>query len=246
MSDSPLHVYSEKYPPVKQARTSVGSIASEVVDADGTHRFDPNSASLAGQTGSWIRKLGRPVAVSVISGEPAYLYRNEVVEIPLTAEEIARLFSHSLEPHEWLALAKTYGVFYDIMSSFYNEETGLALSPNYSHAQRVARDAVEHLPHLLVVKADHFWQMHSVVGLSQSDSIFGDLATNGYDVRRLPIERPDDGAELGLLDNVIALHVLSGGALRAFGPYKHTAAAEQAGAESSAVVTVATLPSFIG
>jgi hypothetical protein len=249
MSEQPMHVYSEKYPPVKQARTELETIAIEVVDLDGKRRFDPTSASIAAQSGTLMEKLGRPGAQSAISGEPAYLYRNDVVEIPLTAEEIARLFAHSLEPDEFLALARTYGVFYEISSKFYDEDTGIALSPNYSHAQRLARDEVAGLPHLLAVyeAGQQKWHPHSIMSLDSSERICYDLACAGYNFRLIVLEPTSDSkkSDVDLIGNIVALHTLKDGSLRAYGPYDNGDDAEVPRYAALSAINVGYVPSTI-
>jgi hypothetical protein len=125
----------------------------EVAHADGTLRTDPNGAAATavyGATGTdinaenssasgsaWVqfsiiplRKLTPiPGCISILSGNPGLILRTHDVEITMTAEEIHRLFDHSLREDEYFALRDHYGIFYEIHDDFYDLETGTALQP---------------------------------------------------------------------------------------------------------------------
>lgn len=66
---------------------------------------------------------------SVLSGEPAVIYRTADKQIPLTPAELKRLVMTSLEPQEMLKLKEIYGVFHEIHDDFYHPTTGQALQP---------------------------------------------------------------------------------------------------------------------
>jgi hypothetical protein len=67
--------------------------------------------------------------VSVISGEPAVVYRAEDLVIPMTPRELLRFLAHALRPDEFFALRDQYGSFFEIHDDFYNERSGRALQP---------------------------------------------------------------------------------------------------------------------
>ena len=69
---------------------------------------------------------------SVISGQPAVLYRTDDVAVPLTPEELYRLAAHSLEPSEYSSLRSRYGLFHEIHEDFYDPESGEALQPMFA------------------------------------------------------------------------------------------------------------------
>jgi len=117
--------------------------------ADGSHRTCPNGMvgcaiwAMSGvrpdfgtvglQPGSElfnIRELKpKPGAVSVISGEPAVVYRAEDYEIGMTPEELFRFATHNLKPEEYFAIRDHFGNLHEIHDDYYSEEDGEALQP---------------------------------------------------------------------------------------------------------------------
>lgn len=66
---------------------------------------------------------------SIISGEPAVIYRSDDIEIPMSTEELLRFAAHDLRPEEFLKLRETYGDFFEIHDDFYDPDTGEAFQP---------------------------------------------------------------------------------------------------------------------
>ena len=123
----PCHVYSDRYPPVNRTETGLYVLQVEIVDGIGKWQLDLNRVAMMAYT----KKLPvmRPQTMSVLSSEPAYLYRTCDVELALTADEMLRLMRHDLFPKEVLKLHKLYGAFHETHDDFYDEETGTALQP---------------------------------------------------------------------------------------------------------------------
>ncbi len=70
-----------------------------------------------------------PGAVSVISGEPAVVYRADGNTIPMTVEELLRFMRHDLRPEEFRILFAKYGGIHEIHDDFYDPRTGEAWQP---------------------------------------------------------------------------------------------------------------------
>jgi len=122
-----------------------------VVHADGIENACPNSIigcaiwAVTGEEPEWRgRRNGflpgstlfnplelRPVpgVQSVISGEPAVVYKADGNEIPLTPEELLRFIRHDLHPEEFRRLHEKYGQIHEIHEDFYEPETGAAWQP---------------------------------------------------------------------------------------------------------------------
>lgn len=122
-------VFSSRFPPKNRTTNALGPIQLQIDYQGGRLELDPNSAIIAVLEGTLA--VGAPLAgtVSVISGEPAYLYRTDEIELALTKEELTRLLKRDLKPVEFFVLALTYGVFYELHDDFYEEESGIALQP---------------------------------------------------------------------------------------------------------------------
>lgn len=121
----------------------------EIIHAAGTQATCPNGLAIfSGFTGSlediphptvglmpWSTPFRLqdleplPVATSVLSGDPALVYRVDDLEIKLSPAELKRLARRSLRPDEVLKLLDLYGVFHDIHDDFYDPETGEAFQP---------------------------------------------------------------------------------------------------------------------
>jgi hypothetical protein len=70
-----------------------------------------------------------PGAESVISGEPAVVYRADGNTIPMTVEELLRFIRHDLHPEEFRILLAKYGAIHEIHDDFYDPRTGEAWQP---------------------------------------------------------------------------------------------------------------------
>lgn len=60
---------------------------------------------------------------SLLSGEPAVLYKTDELTIPLTVEELSRFIGHALLKDEYLKLRDHFGMFYEIHEDFYDPDT---------------------------------------------------------------------------------------------------------------------------
>lgn len=106
--------------------TGLGSFQVHLVDGSGTQLFSPNTLRSAAQAES-IR-LNRPLGLSDLSRQPAYLYRTHELQLLLTKGEITRLVLHRLHPTEVLKLRKRFGNFFEIDDDFYDGVTGEPLA----------------------------------------------------------------------------------------------------------------------
>ncbi len=125
--------FSNKFPAVnRKLHPELAVIEAQIVWKDGSVVLTYNDLALAAHLESL--PLGEPCAVSDISGRPAYLYRSRDLEVALSRTELYRFMRHNLEPQEFFALAKKYGVFFEIHDDFYDEETGRAMQPRWGAA----------------------------------------------------------------------------------------------------------------
>lgn len=68
-------------------------------------------------------------AKSIISGQPAVIYRADDYEIPLTPDELFRFVKHDLEPKEFFKIRDHFGDLHEIHDDFYDPDTGEAFQP---------------------------------------------------------------------------------------------------------------------
>jgi hypothetical protein len=120
----------ENTPRNRQA-TKLGMLRIEVEHAGGVETLDPNREIMAilqrpDEVTSWGPVPGR---TSVLSGEPAILYRADDLEVPLTVPEYVRLVGRELRPEEFRALLREYGDAFEWHDDFYDPETGEACQP---------------------------------------------------------------------------------------------------------------------
>lgn len=120
-----------EYPKRNRRGEELPVLRLEVEHADGVEVVDPN-----GQIIQVIRDLDKvlswkpvPGQTSVISGQPAILYRAEDFEAPLTVDEYVGLVGRELEPQEYLALLNHFGSAFDWHDDFADPETGEAVQP---------------------------------------------------------------------------------------------------------------------
>lgn len=66
---------------------------------------------------------------SIISGNPAVLYRADDYEIPMSPDELFRFAKHDLKPEEYFVLAKHWGLIHEIHDDFYDPDSGIAFQP---------------------------------------------------------------------------------------------------------------------
>lgn len=227
-TDVSARSYSELFPPKNRINTGLGVIDIEIVDDQGAHRYDPNSAILAAHKGPKGFSLGTPVALSDISKEPGYILRFDAVQLALTAPEMVRLFMHSLRPEEFFALANKYGIFYEISGKFYDEDTGVADDPRLTFEEQDHRHTMAGVPHLLVLQGDAP-SVHSIVALDQVDQLIPVLSS-AFSVRAeaLPLQEPQDAVRISVqaTGNNVALLTFEDGSMAAYGPFDTASAAE--------------------
>lgn len=75
-----------------------------------------------------------PGLKSLISGNPAVMYRADDLEIALAPEELFRFASHRLRSDEYIALRDRFGMFHEIHEDFYDPDSGVALQPMFEEA----------------------------------------------------------------------------------------------------------------
>ena len=220
MNDIAERSFSERYPLIGHRDTGLSAVQYEVWDATGRLQLDPTTALKAGMSESL--RLGQPALPSILSGELGYLFRTNEVEIPLTAAELYRLFRFNLRPEEFRKLAETVGVFYEINSKFYDEDSGLAIDPKFNAAEERALAAEAHLPHLFVIQdSAGMLNAHTIVDQSTADRLRHDFLIDGVPTRALPLQPLADvpAAELGLFGNVVGI-VEREDEVRAYGPFE--------------------------
>lgn len=137
------------YTPKNRMPTELPILEIQVEHADGIEKTDPNGAvasALFGASGEDLNgKPGTaglrmnivrlaelspvPGRSSVVSGEPALVYRAETVELALSPDEMHRFLDRSLTPDEYFAIRGRYGMFFEIHEDFYDPGTGEAFQP---------------------------------------------------------------------------------------------------------------------
>ncbi|MTH94682.1 hypothetical protein [Roseibium sp. RKSG952] len=70
-----------------------------------------------------------PDAVSIISGEPAIIYRTQEVTLLLTIDEAKRLVLNALSREEFEAIIQNAGAIWELHDDFYDPESGEAFQP---------------------------------------------------------------------------------------------------------------------
>jgi len=102
----------------------------EIVDARGTHPYDPHSL-LIDFEGHRAHERLQPIegVMSVCSGMPAVIFRTNEAEIALTPDEVFRLRMCALTPDEFTAICEAVGATYELNLGNYDTVTGLAQMP---------------------------------------------------------------------------------------------------------------------
>jgi hypothetical protein len=121
--------WSEKYPPIGRAAAQDQSNVVGFEHSGGT--LNINCIRIEQQTRnefSWMAEF-EPCATSILSALPSFIYHSGEVSVPLTRSEIGRLLRFSLSRGEYFRLVEKFGVFFEICSFFYDEESGEALHP---------------------------------------------------------------------------------------------------------------------
>jgi len=108
----------------------LGPIGIEVLDQNGTHKFDPNGIIIAFLRDGLLEKL-KPIdnLGSICSGAPAVMYRTAEAEFALSPDELHRLQMRALTPEEFKAIRDRVGEVWEIHDDFYDPETGEAFQP---------------------------------------------------------------------------------------------------------------------
>jgi hypothetical protein len=128
LPEKQLRVYSTTFPPRDRKLTdALGKVQSYLEGSATRLPSNPNSLCISGQVEDLA--LGEPIEPSDISGAPGYVYHDDEVRLALTLPELYRFLRFNLEPEEFFALARKFGVFYAISGKWYNESTGQAQSP---------------------------------------------------------------------------------------------------------------------
>lgn len=81
-----------------------------------------------------------PDTVSIISGEPAIIYRTREVTLPLTLDETKRLVLLALSRDEFEAIIENVGAIYELHDDFYDPESGEAFQPKMEVPGQVPLD----------------------------------------------------------------------------------------------------------
>jgi hypothetical protein len=115
------------FPPKNRLPTRLEILRIEVVGKNHTAIYDPNAFTMHSVLG--VVTEDEPITSSMLSGEPAYLYRSMDVEIPLSHDELVRLGRLDLTPDEYFRLRDHYGLFHEVHEDFYDPETGDSLQP---------------------------------------------------------------------------------------------------------------------
>ncbi|MGA7802307.1 MAG: hypothetical protein WCC36_16030 [Gammaproteobacteria bacterium] len=121
------------HPPRNRSDTPLPAHQIEIEDRQGRVRSASGDALLVAAAGDYggIKPLdiGQPGPLSVLCGEPGYLYRSADVQIPLTRDELLRLVFSALTADEYFKLREIYGQFREIDTDCYDPETGAARQP---------------------------------------------------------------------------------------------------------------------
>ncbi|MDO8415229.1 MAG: hypothetical protein Q7S87_03335 [Agitococcus sp.] len=121
--------FNQFHPPKNRITNSLGVLDIHIQHSDGVLQLDPNAAAMH----AYSRTL--PVVGCVaglqsdITGNPAYRYTTNEVSLNLSLDELYRLLRHDLHRHEVFSLVQKYGVFFEVHSDFYNQDTGAARQP---------------------------------------------------------------------------------------------------------------------
>jgi hypothetical protein len=226
MTEAVPRSWSDKYPPRTHLKNELSTVDIEIRHGAGVIRLDPNSSLLAAYSEKLV--FGPTCTPSILSGEPGYLYRNDAVELALTEAEIYRLFRFNLRPEEFLKLAQTVGIFYEISGKFYDEDSCIALTPRFSFAEQVQREKLSKHPHLFVVadRNDNLWP-HSILGFELATECREDFAKRtGVLSFVVTLEAPERAGKLSPFDNIVALHIAENGEMHAYGPFEKTDTAD--------------------
>lgn len=121
----PTPEFYDTAPPARRVDTGLGAIQLEIVHGEGVLRLDPNTAVMMAHRRTL--ELGAPVARSVLSREPGYIYRSAEMQLVFTEDELYRFLRHALEPAEYKKLFLAFGDFYEIHDDFYDPSTGESL-----------------------------------------------------------------------------------------------------------------------
>lgn len=124
-----MSYYNPNYPPKNRLAEELGPIDLRIIHGDGEERVDPNEVIVIILTKKdWLLSLKPlPDTTSLLSGEPALIYRADDMAIPLTTRELYRLMTRDLFAHEFFKLRDHFGDFHDIHDDYYDHDTGVAI-----------------------------------------------------------------------------------------------------------------------
>jgi hypothetical protein len=120
-----------EHPPKNRMPTAIRTLRIEIEHGSGIEVLDPNGLAEVSITDPQrITELPLlPDRVSVISSQPAVLYRADDLAVPLAPEELLRPATRDLSSAEFFALRVQYGDAFEWHSNFYDSTTGRALQP---------------------------------------------------------------------------------------------------------------------
>ena len=122
-----MHV--PKNPPKNRLPACLGILDIEIEWDGGVHRTDPNELAMTASRGDYPLGLPFSARPSILSGKPAYLYREDDFELALTLPELDRFVRKALRPKEFKAILAHIGMAHAIHDDFYDEERGTAIQP---------------------------------------------------------------------------------------------------------------------
>lgn len=212
--------YSAKYPPRGQRVTGRPAGRIEIEDNRGDMQISIRDLAYRAYAGPDALQLRHPLTWSELSGLPAYTVRLQYVELALNAHEICRLVLYRLTPGEFFALARKYGVFYEISSKFYDEETGKAHDTGSLFAEENYDEIEESMAHVVVVENNYKLTPHSVSTHARAvEMVEGFSESYRLKAFAVPLLPPAERSELQPFANIVALHVHEDNELRAYGPF---------------------------
>lgn len=101
--------------------------AIHISHADGTLRTDQLGIVVRAHEGDLLSLRSHSNLLSVVSGEPAVLFRTPETEVALTPEEVDRLVLRSLTPDQFTAICNAVGALWEMRAHWYDVDRGQAV-----------------------------------------------------------------------------------------------------------------------
>jgi len=218
-------VLSEAYPPRRQAPTGCLPGYIQFVDNRGVDTELLRDFARRAQEGEGFLHLHDTVGLSELSGKPGYRVALEYVMLVLTADEICRLVLHRLYPAEFALLAGRYGVFHEISSRFYDENTGRALIDDGLFHPESYGDPDADAPYVVIVERKGESFMHCITSLSHAQELQETFTRAGHATSLVALAPAPGVVALEPVCNVVTLYTAEDGALSAYGPFPNLQAA---------------------